>query len=297
MENKYFCRKCKGIRNHNILFDKELRGDEFYMQWIENYLVVECCGCENISFVKRYGNSDMVNIGSNGEPEYFEDIKVYPLFLKATRQLNESDLYLLPQKIRRIYEETMNALKTKSYLLAAGGFRAIIEAVCNHLRVKKDNLEARIEILFKKGHLTKKETKRLHSIRFIGNDSLHELEVPKPEQLNVVFEIINHLVENLFIQDQKVNSSLEVIIDTYEEFVKLLRKRITKEYLNKELSVKEILGKSIRAINKNDIQVFEKQLKVDIESGKNDFLEILSKETENSIYKITKVPEKFFDVF
>lgn len=297
MKNGYFCRKCKGVRNHNILFEKKLRGDEQYIQWIEKFYVVECCGCETISFVKVYGDSEMVYVDDNGKPEYYENTQVYPHYLEKERELDDTAYYYLPQKIGTIYAETINAFKIKSYLLAAGGFRAVIEAVCNHLKIKKGNLATRIDTLFDKGYLTKKETKRLHSIRFIGNDSLHELEVPKREQLNIVFEIINHLLENLFIQDQKVNSSLEVIIDTYEEFIKFLRKKITKDCLNKELSIKDILGKSIRTINKKDLQEFEKQLINDIKAGKNDFLSLSKPETDNSIYKITKIPEKFFDVF
>ena len=74
-------------------------------------------------------------------------------------------LFYLPENIRGIYVETIAAFKANISILTAGGLRAIIEALCNHLKIKGANLSERIDLLHNKGHLTLSESKRLHSIR------------------------------------------------------------------------------------------------------------------------------------
>ncbi len=293
MEDKYFCRKCKGPRNHKSLFEKKLQGgdDHDYFQWLEKYIVIECLGCETISFLKVYGDTDMVHHDHEGDPDYYFDEDVLPLFLEKGGELKYQ--YYLPRKIRAIYSETIACFKSNSYILTAGGLRAIIEALCNHLKIKKDNLSNRIDLLHKKGHLTLSESKRLHSIRFLGNDALHEIEKPKKEHLYLLLELINHLLSNLFINDKIIKGKVDTIVDTYEEFIRLVKSKITEDLINKELTLNEILDKAKRLIPKSELPKFEKQLLDDLKSKKIDYLKLKKESEKDSIYKILKEPYVF----
>lgn len=54
MKEKYLCRKCHGLRNHNVLFEKKIRNDdeeEDPLQYLDEYFVTECKGCGTISFL------------------------------------------------------------------------------------------------------------------------------------------------------------------------------------------------------------------------------------------------------
>lgn len=290
MNEKYYCRNCKGLRKYKIVSEKKTNGSEDFgfIQWNENFYIIECLGCESISFLRIYGNSQMVTIDDDGHASYFDKVDIYPEFIKNGQEIEAT--YYLPDKIAKIYQETISAFKVEAHILTAAGFRAVIEALCNHLKIKSGNLSTRIDLLFEKGFLTANESKRLHSIRFLGNDALHEMDTPKEDQLLIILEIVNHLLENLFIQDKKIEHKIERVIDSYEDFSKLIRNRINKDLLGKEMSLDEILGKSKRLIKPRLLKSFEDHLKKDVKDKKNDFLSIVEK-GKVLIYKIEKMPE------
>ncbi len=292
INKKYFCSNCKGKRNHKILFEEKRSGDEDFQAffWINEYKVIECSGCENISFFQLYGDSSMIGQDIHGQSEYYYDEEIFPYYLNKGFELQ--NLYYLPKSISHIYKETINAFKVNSLLLAAGGFRAIIEALCNHLKIKKGNLEERINLLHSKGHLTLSESKRLHSIRFLGNDALHEIAIPKREQLDILLEIINHLLANLFINDKIITGQLDIVIDEYEDFASLIQTKIKKDMLDKEINLYDLIGKSKRLISKNNLARFEKGLVDDIKNGNFLFIEIVDE--EKLLFRVIKEPELSF---
>lgn len=293
MKEKYFCKNCKGTRKHKVLFEKKLSGseEEIIFHYNDDYYVIECLGCENISFLHIYCDSEMVEYNDNGEIEYLENVNIYPSYLEHGRELEY--LYYLPNEIKIIYEETLAAFKIKAYILTAGGFRAIIEAICNHLKIKKDDLSKRIDLLHKKGYLSSNESNRLHSIRFLGNDALHEIETPQKRSLLILLEIVNHLLENLFIQDKQIANYIDRIVDVYEDFVSLLSNSIRENQLNKEFMLNEILGKKRRLIKSGEIGNFESKLKGEIISGHIKFLSF-KQNGDKTIYKILETPTGLF---
>ena len=234
----------------------------------------------------------MITHNEDGEPDYYYDKSIYPTFLDKSDELDNQ--HFIPESIRIIYRETISAFKANSYILTAGGLRAIIEAICNHLRIKKGNLADRIDLLHNKGHLTLSESKRLHSIRFLGNDALHEIEKPKKEHLYILLDIINHLLANLFINDKKLKGKMDTIIDRYEDYIKLIQNKIDKDMIGKEYTMREILGKSVRLIPLKDYKQLEAEFKKEIGLGKIDYITI-SKQPDESIYKVEKEPELTFD--
>lgn len=289
---KYFCRKCKGLRNHSAIFDHKIRGeeDDFNFQWSKNYKVIECNGCDNISFLEVYSDSSMIQAVGNGDDyEYYDDETIYPYYLDKGYEISA---YHLPRPIKDIYLESISAFKAHAYILTAGGFRATIEALCNHLKIKKGNLEERINLLHNKGHLTLSESKRLHSIRFLGNDALHEIEKPKKDQLVILLEIINHLLSNLFVNDKIIKGKMDTIIDDYNEFIALIQRGISKDMLGKEYSIDLLIGKSRRLISKDNLKKFLQDLNEEIETKRIEYLETIDRDSHQ--YKIIKQPELTF---
>lgn len=291
MDKKYFCRKCKGLTNHKLLFGKKISGVvEDYLHWIENFNIVECLGCETISFLKIYSDTEMLYYDEDGKSDYGEQIDIFPKYLENIEELKF--LWVLPPKIKSIYSETILALKNELYILTAGGLRTTIEAICNHLKIKKGDLSSRIDLLHSKGYLSLNESKRLHSIRFLGNDALHDLEIPKKENIIILLGIINHLLENLFIQDRIMNESIFKIIDSFDDFMKAIINNLGKKSLNETYSLNDLLGNSRRLVKHKLIVEFEKRLVEEIESSKIDFL---SSTSELNKYKVIKLPNSIFD--
>lgn len=223
---KSYCANCAQFTNHTIVKEHEhacTPDDTPGMQidyWHERSQIVVCNGCDNASF--RSVIVDSENIDEDGQP--VPRITHYPgepaEEKKSDDTLNIKHFPHLPKKPKRIYRETIEAYNRDLLTLAAGGVRAIIEAICadkaiggglvdapakggGTQQVFKDNLEGKIAGLAQQGILTKNQADVLHQHRFLGNDALHSLEIPDPEDLGVAIDIIEHTLESIYELDHK----------------------------------------------------------------------------------------------
>lgn len=287
---KAFCRSCKGLRNQIIVHNIPLNGNyEDYLYWNENYQIIKCLGCETISFRYVYGDSEMMGYDEEGDTIYLEDIKIFPAYLKEVNEIEH--LHYLPKKIREIYSETVTALKNNLLLLASGGLRACIEAICQDKKITNYSLMEKIDKLSEKGILTINDSRLLHSIRFLGNDALHNIDKPDEKTINILFEIVNHTIESLYVKENKMKDSRYLIIDTIESFVKAIKNNIKDEYVGNILHIDDILGNSKNLIKNNKskealIKLFNEK----IDNKEITFIEFVDK----SNYKIMRVPSSSF---
>lgn len=268
---KNFCLRCNFETNHFQLHNVTKYSDNDDFDYRINYLIVKCCGCERISFRDEFINLDEMypDEENNWHPNI--TIETYPPKLKVKRKLK--DIYVLPTKLKIVYEESINAFNSDCFLLAGVAFRAIIEAICMDKNIIGKDLAKKIDNLVKQKLITEKEAQRLHSIRFLGNDSVHEMNVPDKEKLFLVLNIVEHLLNNLYIIDYQTRYHLETIINKFQEFEELLDYNLIKFELNEEIPLAKILGKSSRRLN-GKISEFENQLKQKINAGEYLKLEI-----------------------
>lgn len=264
-----YCSICRHDTRHQILF--ELEEESEYGEYKILKQTVECLGCEEKSFrIEEHRYWDTFE-DSSGDERYRLVIQLFPNILKGHSELE--GLYNVPDKIREVYNQTILAFKGRSNLLAGVGFRAVIEAICIEEKIKGSNLEIKINNLAKNRLITDREAERLHSIRFIGNDSIHEMEIPSESKLFLVLEIIENLLKNLYIIDAQAKSVLDTIIKNYTEFEDLLWRCASKLSKTNQYDIKEIMGKHIRRIN-FDLTEIEQILIERINSGKAKFLKL-----------------------
>jgi hypothetical protein len=181
-------------------------------------------------------------------------------------------LYFLPPVIRKIYEQTLRALAEQANVLASIGLRACIEAVCNELSIAATSLEKRIDLLFKAGHVSNGDKKRLHAIRFLGNDAAHEIREPKLAEIRIALQIVEHLLNTVFILESRAQS-LELVAETYDDFLKLIRKNASKHNTEKEISLIGLLGRQRRLVGQQ-LESFEEQLKIDVSKNALNYIEL-----------------------
>lgn len=199
------CGICKRSTKHKILADIELEGreeteDELLFGWDNKYQIIQCQGCETIMFRQTHMNSDDMEhyAGPDGwESEYvtFEDY--YPNPEKNRAGL--SDDHLLPEKLQRIYNETLNALNGNNPVLTGIGLRAIIETVCKDQSATGGNLYSQINNLVAQSVLTKEGAEILHKLRVLGNDAAHEVKPHSNVQLGLAFDVVEHLLQGVYI--------------------------------------------------------------------------------------------------
>lgn len=265
---KDYCPRCQQMTNHKCLSTHNQTSEyDADFHWEENYETIECLGCENIQFRNRYSHEDMIRYSDDGYEQNYDESKYYPKYL--TNHIVLKNIYHLPDKIRIIYSETLEALKNNCYLLSGVGLRAIIEAICIDQDIAGRSLDLKINNLVRNKLITEKDGHRLHTIRFLGNDSVHDMDVPKEKKLRIALDIAENLLKNLYLIDIEVNEHLDTIISKYEDFRTLILKKIRANGIanGEEKNVKEILKKDFRRVEESYLSNFIEQLMDEIQNS------------------------------
>lgn len=209
---KIFCSVCRRETNHDILKEekRQIHDDEVEVVFYDEWQIIQCRGCEDISFRHESSNSHDYD-PDDGSP--YLTIKLYPI--RGKDILPIKGYYNAQPNVRAIYRETIDAYNNGQYLLCAGGLRATIESICNAEEIKdglvdrtkpggptkivrSKDLMGKINGLHEKGLITKKQAEILHEHRYLGNDALHSLDTPSKKSLRLAIEIIEHILDSLY---------------------------------------------------------------------------------------------------
>ncbi len=236
-----YCDSCKNDSNHRIVANHEKRysiGDSprCGIDFAEGtFQTLECLGCEDVHFRMYWFTSE-------DWPDEVVKFTRYPEKQDNFKNKMQPKRFSnLPRHLRLIYEETIQAYNHKSTVLAAAGIRALVEAVCVDRGVtdglvkrkkndgteettRKNNLEGKIEGMKEKAVITVSHAAAFHQCRFLGNEAVHELERPYPEELKLALEIIENTLESVFEVPEKIS-----------EVDHLKNHRLTKKLPNKVL--------------------------------------------------------------
>lgn len=199
---KVHCPKCGGgFRNHQILasHDNRWTDDESHVSGAEHYQICQCLGCDTIRFRETSWFSEDFDPETGAAEQH---VKVYPEIVTDGRREVE-DFGCFPETIRLIYSETVKALNCGANILAAGGLRAIVEAICKDQNVSGPTLEKKIDQLRDRSFLTRGQADLLHEERFIGNKALHEIESPKIADLKDGLDIIEGMLTTIYVLPEK----------------------------------------------------------------------------------------------
>jgi len=193
---KALCIECKKTTNHTILGEYKTSGEEYGgdIQWWQSYEIIQCLGCDDISFRKVFACTEDFD-PETGQLE--ENISLYPDRTSGRSPMSGYEEF--PIKTRRIYMETIKALNVATPLLAAIGLRALIESICLAQKTKSKNLAKEIDELAQMGLLSKKQADFFHNHRFMGNEAAHEMVAPKPEHLIAALDIAETLLKTIYI--------------------------------------------------------------------------------------------------
>lgn len=218
---KPLCSVCKRPNRHLVLqsvdetWEEQLEdhNPQSVIDGSNHYQIIQCQGCETISFRHLNWFSEVVDFDCDGTTE-----RLYPK--RSENGRHTKDFWNLPSTLRRIYRETVDCYNFQSYTLCAAGLRAIVEGLCADQGVKqgpveitkkdgskhterKSNLEGKISGLCEKVILTKKNADILHEHRYLGNEAVHQLTQPSPSELTLAIEILEHTLESVYEIPQK----------------------------------------------------------------------------------------------
>jgi hypothetical protein len=194
---KVVCATCNGPTQHDILYtvtDEE--GDE-NVQWWGYYQVLECRGCERVSFRHNWQSTEDIDLSASGTMEIADHETLYPSRIAGAAPM--ADSHLLPRQLMRIYEETHSALSANLPVLAGIGIRAIVETLCAEKNAKGRDLKEKIDDLVKQGVITPAGGEILHSLRLMGNEAAHEVKPQKSEDLLLAMRVVEHALQGVYI--------------------------------------------------------------------------------------------------
>jgi hypothetical protein len=187
------CGACKRSTKHLILCAVELsgkedKGENELFRWFNHYQIIQCQGCETISFRKTHSNSEDFDLYK---------IDIYPHPEEGRKSI--ADDHMLPLNLQRIYNETLQGLNAGHSVLTGIGIRAIVETVCKDKRANGKDLFGKINDLVTQGVLTKDGADILHKLRTLGNEAAHEVKPHDTVQLGLAFDVIDHLLQGVYI--------------------------------------------------------------------------------------------------
>jgi hypothetical protein len=203
---RVFCAgSCSGQTEHEVLALVSTADNDGEVSFWSAYQTLACRGCRTISFRQCSSNSESghYQVGEN-EWETDEQIKLYPPRTAETKGISPSDSFHVPDRLLGIYEETRGALRNEMPVLAGIGLRAIVESLCVDKQVAGGNLAKMIDSLASEGYLTKPQAQILHKIRTLGNKAAHEVTPHPTEQLELALNVVEHLIEGVYIVPAKV---------------------------------------------------------------------------------------------
>lgn len=127
---KIFCIRCKQKTNHLVVEIHGLKSSERdEPDWSDDYMIVQCRGCDTVGFVEEEWNETMYYHDEDGNVDTFSTVTVYPeppkTGLSSKKAINKRDFYNVPDFLANLYSQVIDAFNSESYLLSAVGLRSI----------------------------------------------------------------------------------------------------------------------------------------------------------------------------
>ncbi len=210
---KSYCSNCNKPTNQKVLKEVVRKTKDEVGWWDESrFQIIKCGGCDEITFRKLY---DDIYRYSEGDTESKQE-----LFPNRGMHIRPRQSYRgVPFKIRIIYDETIDTFNSFMPILCGIGVRAIVESICQDKNINEGkvmssngkehvskNLDGKISGLLQRGFLTPHNADTLHELRFLGNKAAHEIKPPTIEELGIAIDIIENIIENIYLLTRKAES-------------------------------------------------------------------------------------------
>lgn len=195
---KVLCRVCRGVTKHKILtssseINNTLYHGNYTISWHNHHQIVECDGCEEISFRHEYYHSEETD--ARGRPT--TTVSIFPYRNKDS--LSTKNMPHIPYDLQGIYTETVNCFNYGSLVLCGAGCRAMVESFCIANDIVDGNLQSKIDSLHQKSIITEENANILHHLRFLGNDAIHIKSIPTRAELILAIEIMENIYNTCYV--------------------------------------------------------------------------------------------------
>lgn len=203
------CKRCCIETKHKVVACLTERGSEDCgggnsVDWNEESQIIQCLGCEEVSFRVCSTNSEDYDFDDETNTQYHNrTITYYPGRVTGSKVI---DHWLLPWGISGIYKEARSAVENELFIISGIAIRALLESICSDVEAKGDNLSQKIDDLHARSLVTKEGVETLHKIRLLGNRAAHTAKAHSKDQLLLALEVIEHILIGTYIIPERAKS-------------------------------------------------------------------------------------------
>lgn len=189
------CNECGHETKHNVIHKHQTSGSEecgdygqYEVSWQTTYLMLECCGCEDVLLKKTFWFSE-----NDGVDEYYYPPRVSR---QKPRWFDE-----VPRQYRSLMNEIYTALHADSRTLSMMGLRALIDSFIAEKLGKSEGFASGLEKLVKQGHLTPRNKGILEAAVDAGHAASHRAHTPSSSELETVMDIVENLIQSDLLEE------------------------------------------------------------------------------------------------
>lgn len=207
------CAKCAGERNCDILGHHEIRGSDGYLDWTENWYILQCRGCEHVFCQTSSTNSEDYDHYHDEYGEeavtYHETLGYWPALLKRKRpewfehssvQSDKDKDGTLSDALKKMYGALDNDLK----VLSAIGVRTSFDIASELLGIDASRTFAqKLDDLVSAGHIGTVDRGRIETLIDAGSASAHRGWKPSEDDINVMLDVLEHFIFAAFVEPER----------------------------------------------------------------------------------------------
>lgn len=199
-KKRIYCNCCRSDTWHSLYGSHEShkRDEENNFYDERKFRLWACNGCDEgtLEEVRTWGP-----VGCDPE---MEDSKTSYYPKRAHADLASKHFIKLPEKLKSIYSEVIQAFNHNLRVLCASGLRSLVEGICEEKGITDWSIEKKIEGLRK--HLPDATTvDNLHGFRFMGKRAMHDLEAPSRDDLRLAIGVVEDLLNFLYELDYRAS--------------------------------------------------------------------------------------------
>lgn len=185
------------VRSHVVQYFND--GDERWPVLGDvTYQMLECCGCSDVIFRKRIHLDDweIVDLETG---RIITDAEVVIYYPPAVSRPEPTWVKRLDKSIQSLIIEVYSALYSDSKMLAAMGTRAVLDMAIVEKVGDCGTFPQKLKALEDQGLISKDGRAVLEAALDAGSAAAHRGYAPSSDDLNLVMDIVEHVLEALYV--------------------------------------------------------------------------------------------------
>lgn len=199
---KSHCSDCDGETNSDIKGSFKTSGSDDHVSWSDTYYIVQCRGCESVSFRHEswFSEHDEYDYDEDGDTIVIPGIAINTWPKPCSRQMPDWVDYLKDDVLRALFAEIYSSLDNDNLALALMGTRTLLDrSMFLVVGDVKGGFVGKIEEMIKDGHLGAGERDTVLALTDIGSAAAHRGYIPNRDTLDKVLSSAEAMIHRVFI--------------------------------------------------------------------------------------------------